>query len=117
MFFTSFWIVSLTPFNDKPESSRDLAIFKMASISSFDMIRVVVPKPKIFLPIPASAANAAAVSTNGIKTLLDNSLIQFFNKGNPVFYNGPRSLPWNPFGCIILDNWAFDNIISVDELF
>ena len=76
----------------------------MSSISSFDMIRVVVPKPKIFLPIPAPAANAAAVNTNGSRALLDNSLIQFFNKGNPVFRNGPRSLPRNPFGCVILDN-------------
>ena len=28
-------IVSLTPFNNTPESSRDLTIYKMSSISSF----------------------------------------------------------------------------------
>ena len=48
----------------------------MSSISSFDIISVVVfPDPKIFLCIPASAADAAAVNPNGIKRLLANSLI------------------------------------------
>ena len=42
----------------------------MSSISSFDIISVVVPRPKIFLRIPASAADAAAVNSNGIKTFL-----------------------------------------------
>ena len=42
----------------------------MSSISSFYIISVVVPDPKIFLCIPASAADAAAVYRNGIKTLL-----------------------------------------------
>ena len=42
----------------------------MSSISSFDIISVVVPEPRIFLCIPASAADAAAVDPNGIKTLL-----------------------------------------------
>ena len=30
---------------------------------------------------------------NGIKTLLANSESTFFIKGNPVFSNGPKSLP------------------------
>ena len=42
----------------------------MSSISSFDIIGVVVPDPKIFLCILASAADAAALKPNGIKTLL-----------------------------------------------
>ena len=70
--FALFCIVSLTPFNDKPESSRDLTIFIMSFISSFDIICVVDPDPKIFLCIPASAVDVAAVNPNGIKTLLDN---------------------------------------------
>ena len=37
----SFWIVLLIPFNNEPESSRDLAIYIMSSISSFDIISVV----------------------------------------------------------------------------
>ena len=73
--FASFWIVSLTPFNNKPESSRYLTIFIISFISSFDVISVVVPEPEIFVCIPASAADAAAdaaaaVNPNGIKKLL-----------------------------------------------
>ena len=61
----------MTPFNNKAEFSRDLTIFIMSSISSFDIVSVVVPEPKIFLGIPASAAaDAAAVNPNGIETLL-----------------------------------------------
>ena len=75
----------------------------MSSISSFDIISVVVPDPQIFLCIPASAADTAAVNPNGIKTLLANSLITFL-KDNPVLSNGLRTLPRNPPDCIILDN-------------
>ena len=49
-----------------------------------------------FLYIPVSAADAAAVNRNRIKTLLANDLITFFIKGNLLFSNGPRSLPRNP---------------------
>ena len=76
----------------------------MSSISSFDIISVIVPELKIFLCILASAADAAAVSPNGIRTLLANRLITFFINGSPVFNNGPTSLPRNPPYCIILDN-------------
>ena len=65
---------------------------------------VIFPDLKIFLCIPASAADAAAVNPNKIKTLLANALITFFINGYPVFSNGPRSLPRNPLDCIILDN-------------
>ena len=58
----------------------------------------------IFLCILASAADAAAVNPKGIKTLLAYGLITFDIKGNPVFSNGPNSLPRNPPDCIILDN-------------
>ena len=93
----------------------------MSSISSFDIISVVVPDPKTFLYIPASAADAAALNPNGIKTLLTfyflllTLLIAFFINGNPVFNNGPRSLPRNPPSCIVLYNWVFDSIISADD--
>ena len=50
----------------------------MSFISSFEIIKVVVPDPNIFLCIPASAADAAAVNPKGIKTLLANGLITFF---------------------------------------
>ena len=80
----------------------------MPSISSFNIISVVVPDP-IFLCIFASAA---ASNPNGIKTLLANGLITFFINGNPVFNNGPKSL----LDCIILDNSVFDSLIQFDEL-
>ena len=67
-------------------------------ISSFEVIKVVFPNPNIFLCIPASAADAAAVNRKGIKTLLANSLITFFINGKPVFNNGPSNLPKNPPG-------------------
>ena len=75
----------------------------MSSISSFEIISVAVPEPSIFLCIPVSAVDAVAVNPNGIKTLLANGLTTFFFNGNPVFSNGPRSLPRNPLDCIILD--------------
>ena len=40
---------------------------------------------QVFLCIPVSAADAAAVSCNGEKTLLANALITFFLKDKPVF--------------------------------
>ena len=70
--FASFWTVSVTPFNNKPESSRDFTILIMSSISLFDLISVVSPDPNIFLCISASAAGDAAVNPKGIKTLLAN---------------------------------------------
>ena len=39
----------------------------MSSISSFDIVSVIVPDPRIFLCIPASAADDVAVNRNGIK--------------------------------------------------
>ena len=78
----------------------------MPFISSFDIISVVVslPDPKIFLCIPASAADAAAGNPKGIKTFLANGLITFFISGNAVFSNELRSLSRNPPDYIILDN-------------
>ena len=57
-----------------------------------------------------------AVWTNGIKTLLVSGLSTFFLKGDPVFSNGPNSLPKNPSDCPILCNWVFDNFILAEEL-
>ena len=65
----------------------------------------------------ASVTHATVVNPNGIKTLLTNRLIITFIKGNPVFSNGPRSIPRNPADCITLDDWDFDSLISLDEWF
>ena len=63
---------------------------------------MITTNPKIFLCIPASAADAAAVNPNGTKTLLVNGLITLFIKGNPVLSNGPKSLPRNPPEILLL---------------
>ena len=96
----------------------------MSFISSFDIISIVLlreaesevclPDPKIFLCIPALQLMLLQLILT--ETLLANGLIIFFINGNPVFSNGPRSLPRNPPDCIILDILVFDNLISVDDL-
>ena len=45
-----------------------------------------------------------------------NGLIRLFINGNPVFSDGPRGLPTNSPACVILYNWVFDNLITVDDL-
>ena len=76
----------------------------MSSISSFDIISVVVPDPKIFLCISASPADASAVNPNKTKTLSAYAIITFLINGGPAFNNGATSLPRNLPDCIILDN-------------
>ena len=73
--------------------------------------------PSIFLCIPASAADAAAVSPKGINTLYANGVITLFINGNPALSNGPSNLPKNPPDCIIFDNCVLENLILADELF
>ena len=83
-------------------------------MSLFDTISVVLCEaeeeesrrldPNIFLSIPPSAADVAALSPKGINTLLANGVIAFFIKDNPVFNKGPSNLPRNPPDCIIFDN-------------
>ena len=46
--FASFLIVSLTPFNNKTDSSSDLTIFIISFISSLEVINIVLPNPKHF---------------------------------------------------------------------
>ena len=50
----------------------------------------------------SSVANAAAVNTNDIKTLLANGLSTYPINGNSVFINGPECLPKDPPDCPIL---------------
>ena len=38
-------------------------------------------------------------------------------KDNPVFRNGPKSLPRNRPDCPILCNWVFDNFVLADKPF
>ena len=73
--------------------------------------------PNIYFRIVVYVANAAAVNSNGIKTLLANGLSTFPIKDNPFFSNGPKSLPKNPPDCLILCSLVFDNFIFADEPF
>ena len=69
----------MTPFNNKPESSRNFTILIRFSISLFDINSVLLfSDPNIFLFIPAPAADAAAVNTKGIKTLLAHGFFYTF---------------------------------------
>ena len=78
--FTSFLIVPLIPFISNPDSSSDLPIFVISSIYSFEIINAVAPDPKSFFWIAVDViAAAAAVNTNGIKTLLANGVSTFFS--------------------------------------
>ena len=67
---------------------------------------------KFFLWIAASLDDAVVVNPNGIKKWFNT----IFLKGNPVFSNGPKSLPKNP-DCPILCNWVYDNFILADGPF
>ena len=63
------------------------------------------------------AAAAAAVSPNGIKTLLANGLTTFPIKGKSGFDNGYKNLLEDPPDSSILCKWIFDNFILADEPF
>ena len=56
-------------------------------ISSFEIINVVVPEPRIFFPVPPCAADSAAFNHNGIKTLVSNDMSKFLTIGKPIFNN------------------------------
>ena len=99
----------VTPFINKPDSLRDLTVF-ISSISSFEIISVLMPDPKIFFWIAASVTDTAAFNPNGTKMLLADGLSAFFIQGKPVFSNGTRNLPRILPDCPILYNWVFDNL-------
>ena len=61
----------------------------ISSITLFEIINIAIPDLRIFLCIPASAVDAAAVNRNDIKT---RGLSTFFFKHRPVISNGPRSI-------------------------
>ena len=72
-------------------------------------INVILPDQNIFLWIDAYVADAAAGNPNWMKTILADSLCTFPIKDNPVFSNGPKSLPKNHPDYSILCNWVFEN--------
>ena len=76
----SFSIVSPTPFINKPVSSKDLIIFMISFISSFEIVSVVMSGPKIFFWIPVSVADVASLDSDCI------------SPSHPVHF---RKLYWN----------------------
>ena len=62
--FVSFSIVLVIPYNKIIQSSKAWTNFIMSIISSFEIVRVIVPEQCIFFWILASIADAAAVITN-----------------------------------------------------
>ena len=98
-------------------SARDLTIFMISFISSFEIISVVIPDPKILFWIAASVADTDAVNPNGIKTILANGLSILLIKGEPIFSSGPKSLPENLPDSPILDNYFFVSFILAEEPF
>ena len=72
----------------------------MSSISSFEIIKVVVPEPSIYFLILPSITDMAADNPNGANTFLANGIATFIN--GPA--NLPNKFPKNPPGCIIFDN-------------
>ena len=57
-----------------------------------------------YFSIAATVTDAAAVNSNGIKTLLANGLNTVFIKGKPFLSNGPKRQPKNPPDCPVLCN-------------
>ena len=88
----------------------------MSLISSFDVISIVIPDPKMFFWIAASVPDTVGIEPNCIKTLLTNVYRAPFIKGRPVFSNTPKTLLVNPSDCPILCKWAFYKFVLVDEL-
>ena len=89
----------------------------MLSISSLEIITIVVPEQLIYFWMTGSVVDAAAVNLDGVKTLLGNGLITFFIKDNPGFSNGPRCLPRSRHDCATLDICVFYHFILDDKLF
>ena len=84
----------------------------MTLISSFEIIKLVVLEPCIFVWIPESIAEAAAVIHNGAKVGFANGTATFINRTAILLNNAPKNSPdW-----IYLNIWVLKNFISVDIL-
>ena len=100
-YFASFLIAS--------DSSSDLTIFIICSISSFEIINAAVceakhegwPDPEIFFWIAASAADIPADNSNGIKTLLASERGTLFINGKLALINDLRKFRNPPSWMVI----------------
>ena len=100
--FAFFSIVLLTLFISKPDSSKDLTIVMIFSITLFEFINAV-SKPRIFISIETFVADVVAVIPNGIKNLLANDVSRIFINSKLVCGNGTRVIPRDTPDCAILD--------------
>ena len=89
------------PFISKSDSLRDLTIFIVSSISSFETINVVVPDLSILFWIIASATDTPADNPNGIKILLAKRVSTLFISRKSAVNNGLRKLR-NPQSCLAI---------------
>ena len=71
------------------------------------------------LRIPASGADATAVTPSGIIMLWASGLSRFFINGKPTFIIGPRCVPRILPNSTVADSldYFFDNFVLADELF
>ena len=76
-YFASFSFVLKTQFVNKPDSSKDLTIFLIASISLFEITSCCSQSNEFMLFFFASATGAATVNSNGIIKILAHSINTF----------------------------------------
>ena len=89
----------------------------ISGISSFEIIRAVIPGPNILLWIATFVADAAIFNRMKTFETLFNVFNTFFIKGNPVFSNGTKILCRNSVSCPILCKCVFDIFKLAEELF
>ena len=65
----------------------------MSCISSFEIIKIVVPEQCIFFWIPASLAEAAAVIPNGAKIFFARRTTTFSNEPANILNTDPKTPP------------------------
>ena len=86
-------------------------------ISLLEIISAILPDPNIFYEEPHLLFQQLLLILTVLKRFKLNGLSTFSIKGNPVFNNGPKSLPKNTSDCSVLCNCVFDNFMSADEPF
>ena len=90
----------------KPDSSRNLTVFMISLISSFEIVCIAKPEghpdPKTYFGTAASVDDA--VNPEVTKMLLANDLITLVTKYKPVFGKSPITIPRNPLNYTILDS-------------
>ena len=106
--FFSLSVVLVTPFINKLKPLEDRTILIILFIPWFEIISMVVLKPKIFWLIPASVADADAVNLYVTCAVVANGISAFFINGSLIFINCLKSFPRNSTDCTIFEICVFD---------